>query len=298
MSSIALGAVVFKRTDMVEQLLSSVSSPVETVYIADNGEISPERRRIYDRSYPFELKVLDLEYDSGLGHGRNEIVEQLSEDYVVIVDSDMTMPHGIEYLADQLDERPRLGGVSGLLFEHGNLIGASCDLYEEGEILIKDIRGTKDSEFVDGKPFVEFDFVPNAAMFRRECLEEYSWDPAYKFGAEHLDFFVAHKKRTDWTFGTCPAVVFPHFPGGDAAYLSARMGIDEDRPGKSLQYFLDKWGYRHVLKIQPRWADSFSNPALRDWRFLVGYGARMALRRLPTRTTEFVLDIRDRIDRG
>lgn len=295
MSSIALGSVVFKRTGRVEKLLSSIGPPIEKVYIADNGEITPERRRIYDRDYPFELDVLDLEYDSGLGHGRNEIVERLSEDYLVVVDCDMTVPDDVEFLSDQLDSRPDLGGVSGVLFEGGNVIGACCDLYEAGDVLIKDIRGSKQPQYISGKPFVEFDFIPNAAMFRRECLEEYSWDPEYKFGAEHLDFFLAHKKRTDWGFGTCPSVVFPHFPGGDAEYMSARVGEGGRKPKRSKEYFLEKWGYRHILKIQPNWIESFSDARLQNWRYLLSYGGTMILRRLPATATVFALDLNERI---
>lgn len=293
MTSVALGTVVFKRVEKLEHLLSSVGPPIEKVYVADNGEITRDKKRLYDRDFPFELEVLDLEYDSGLGHGRNEITKRLTEDYLLVVDSDMAVPSNVGLLADQLDAKPELGGVCGLLIEEGNVSGICCDLYEEGNVVVKDIRDEKHFEFVADSPFVEFDFIVNAAMFRRECLEDYSWDPTYKIGKEHLDFYVAHKKQTDWTFGICPTVVFPHYPGGDVEYTSERRDIE--KLANSKRYFLEKWGYRQSVSIQGRWVESFSDPRLRSWRFLAGYGFRMTLRALPAVALAGVLDLLDAV---
>lgn len=292
MRSVALGTVVFQRTAKLAGLLESVPELVDTVYVADNGTITAERERLYDRPFPFDLEVLDLEYGSGLGHGRNEIVDRLREDYLLVVDNDMTVPGNVDVLAAQLDARPDLGGVCGVLIEDGNLHVGCCDLYEDGDLIVKDIRGSKASTELAGASFVPFDFITNAAMFRSDCLEEYSWDPAYVIGKEHLDFYVAHMHRTDWTFGVSPAVVFPHYPGGDSTYRNERRNVETLR--RSKEYFLDKWGYRQFLPLQGKWVESFSDPRLRGWRFLAGYGARMALRRLPAPAQIAAMDARDR----
>lgn len=289
MRSIALGVVVFQRTEKLENLLRSVGPPVQRVYVADNGEVTQEKMRLYDLDYEFDLEVIDLEYDSGLGHGRNEIVKQLTEDYLIIVDNDMEMPANVSVLADQLESNPDLGGVCGVLIEDGNVSGSCCDLYEERNLIIKDIREEKRFELLGGHPFVEFDFIVNAAMFRNECLEDYSWDSRYRIGIEHIDFYVGHMKQTDWTFGICPAVVFPHYPGGDATYMAERNSVEKLTESK--QYFLEKWGYRQYLSIQSSWVESFTDPRLQGWRFLAGYGARMMLRRLPARTKGVAMDV-------
>lgn len=291
MASIALGVTVFTRTEKLAQLLSSVEDPIEKVYVADGGTIDEEREQVYAASYPFELEVIDLAYGSGLGHGRNEIVKHLSEDYLVIVDSDNEVPHNIGLLADQLDARPGLGGVSGLLFEFGNVVGACHDFYEEDNVLIKDIREQKESQQIAGAPFVEFEFVPNAGMFRKECLDEYSWDPEYVIGKEHEDFFIGHKKQTDWRFGTCPSVVFPHHPGGGDSYMSNRKSNRE--LAKSKQYFLQKWNYRQLVYVRGRWVESFTDPSLRNWNYLLGYGARMAIGELPPKWKAVAMDLKD-----
>ena len=96
--------------------------------------------------------------------------------------------------------------------------------------------------------FIEFDFIPNAAVFRKDCLEEYSWDPNYTIGGEHLDFYVGHWKETDWRFGICPNVSFQHFPGGSPEYLTERTNTNKLRA--SYQYFGEKWGYSFLERGQ------------------------------------------------
>ena len=80
MPEIALGTKVFSRAKRLGKLLNSVSeTPIDTVYVADDGEPSRDKKALYEANYEFNLEVLDLEYDAGLGYGRNRIVEA-SED--------------------------------------------------------------------------------------------------------------------------------------------------------------------------------------------------------------------------
>ncbi|WP_247002229.1 glycosyltransferase family 2 protein [Halosolutus gelatinilyticus] len=243
-ASVALGVKVFNRTEKLEALLESVpDGAYETVYVADDGR-TEERSHLYDREWPFDLELLDLPYDAGLGPGRNAIVDALSEEYLTIVDSDHEVPPNADVLARQLEERPEFGGISGLLLEHGRIQGLCHDLFEEGNVLIRD-TGSKTAETVAEYPLVEFDFVPNITTFRRDCLEELAWDENYVIGREHLDFFVAHWRETDWRFGTCPSVLFPHRPGGGAEYEGNRHDPAKNLASES--YFREKWGYDQIV---------------------------------------------------
>lgn len=249
-ATVALGVPVFKRTEKLRNLLESVESvPLDSVYVADNGHVET-RQEIYDHDWTFDLTVLNVEYDSGLGNCRRSIVEAFNEEYLVVVDSDHTVPHNVTRLVEQLAARPAVGGICGLLVEHGGLRGTCHDLYEPGEVLVRDIRG-KEVDTVAGSPFVEFDFLQNVAAFRRACLEDYAWDPALQQGKPHLDFYVGHKRRTDWTFGLCPEVQFPHRPGGGSDYESHRN--KRQRLADAREYFLEKWGYRQIVYGQLEW---------------------------------------------
>lgn len=243
--SVALGVKVFKRTEKLRRLLESVDPDViETVYVADDGRTA-DRRELYDREWPFELTLIDLEYDAGLGYGRERILDELTERYLLIVDSDHTVPNNVDLLRRQLEARPSFGGISGLLLEYGHLGGMCHDLRERDGVLIRSVDGDKQTLTVAGHPVVPFDFVPNVALFRRSCLEDRSWDPNYVIAMEHLDFYVTHWAETDWRFGVSPAVQFGHDPRSDRSYERDRG--DETKRMASKRYFLNKWGYRQVV---------------------------------------------------
>jgi glycosyltransferase involved in cell wall biosynthesis len=290
MANISLGVKVFSRSDKLEDLLDSVAkTAIKKVYVADDGKPTNEKQTIYRRNYPFDLTVLDLEFDAGLGYGRNQIVETADDEYLLIVDSDHKIPPTVTRLADQLDARPDLGGVAGLLFECGKVRGTVHDLYEHGGLLVRDARKEKTVERIAGDPFVAFDFIPNAVMFRREALVEQGWDPQYIIGKEHLDFYVAHQHNTDWTFGINPTVLFDHTPGGGDMYVADRESAAKLE--RSRNYFFDKWGYRQLLLGQTDWYDITRRA--RDPSRLAKQAVKALLLSLPPNAQVSLMDARD-----
>lgn len=291
MSEIAVGATVFQREQKVADLLDSISSepPIETVYLGDNGHITERKKEIYAKEYPFNLEVLDLEYDSGLGHSRKRIVEESQEPYLLIVDNDVKIPHNVAQLYKILQERANLGGVGGILIENTRIRSDCYDLYEHGPLLLKHISEPKEVQKVADAPLVKFDQIQNVAMYRRECLEDYCWDSAYTIGWEHTDFFVGHKKRTEWSFGVCPEVMFRHYPGGDTGYISKRR--DTQRLKRTKQYFLEKWQYEQVLTGQLNWLQT--NGRLPSEQRLIEQLIKNIVLTLPPKTQVSALNLRD-----
>lgn len=261
-----MGTKVFTRVGKLENLLDSVDGElIGTVYLADDGHATEEKERLYARDWPFELEVLDLEYDAGLGRGRAEIVEQCSEEYLLLVDPDHVVPHNVTRLVDQLRARPDVGAVAGSLVEpeQSRMYLAGHDFETDGDALVRGADlNRKDIEFVAGSPFVEFDFIPNAAVFDVECFADYSWDPGYVIEYEHLDFYVGHWRRTDWSFGVCPEVIFRHYPGGGERYLANRE--DDEKIRQSRRHFLKKWGYDRIHVTSWWWYHSPSPPPKLD----------------------------------
>jgi len=286
-SSVALGVPVFQRTKKLHALLKSVDpTPIDRVYVADNGH-TEERNEVYNADWMFDLTVLDVAYDSGLGNCRSRIVKELEEDFLVITDSDHRVPASITILIEQLQAQQNVGGICGLLLEHGGLRGTCHDLYEDGDILIRDIRG-KEAKIVAGSPFLKFDFLQNVAAFRRECVEDYHWDPNLKQGKPHLDFYVGHKRQTDWQFGLCPEVQFPHYPGGTSDYSSRRNR--RERLIEARKHFLNKWGYRQIVYGQVEWLETQDRVlSEKDTLELL---AKSVITRLPTRMQVRITDLR------
>jgi len=258
MSRLALGVVVLNRVDKLANLLQSArSTPIDKVYVADNGRDSAEKDNLYATEFPFELEVLDLEYDVGLGYCRNEIVDRLDEELLMVADSDHAIIGDIDALVSVLEERPGLGGVAGSLVEpeRGRIWQSAKDFREaDGKLYRAPHFEDKEIETVAGTHFVAFDFVPYPTLYRRECVTDYTWDPEYPLGRAHVDFYVGHWKQTDWEFGICPSVHFEHYPGGDVNYSSHRQDSDKYRRAK--EHFRQKWGYDAVEMERTHWFDS------------------------------------------
>jgi hypothetical protein len=282
---------IFKRSNQLEGLLESVKSTgIETVYVADDGELTQKKKQIYQRNYEFNLTILDLEYDAGLGYGRSEIVKKSDEEYLLIVDSDHRVPRNVSTLHDQLTERPDIGGISGLLLENGSITGVCHDLYERKDILIRDVKKEKKIEEVNEYPLIKYDFLPNIAMFRKDCLEDYCWDPEYVIGKEHLDFYVGHMKNTDWKFGVNPCILFNHYPNsGNEEYRKNRESIR--KLNKSKKYFLNKWGYKNIFLGQTSWVNHSNIHSHNNLKKRV---LKNLFTKLPHSVQNSVLSLRDR----
>lgn len=275
MSTVALGTTVFSRSEDLRGLLESISGEfVDHVYVSDDGDGEgggSDRRELYERSYPFDLTVFDLEYDAGVGTGRHRIATEFTEDYLLQVDCDHRLPPNVEVLRSQLEARPEMGGVGGNIMEprRGRVWNPGSDFRErsgpDGTTLYRtDGMDDREITFAAGHPVIEFDFTATMMLFRRACLDDYAWDPQFVIGGSHLDFYVGHYRETDWTFGTCPEVCFPHYPGGDDHYEKNRWSdrkIDRD-----FRWLREKWDYA-AIQSGKDWFDTdrkFHSPSLLD----------------------------------
>jgi hypothetical protein len=292
-ADIALGAKVFYRTDKLANLLKSAcEAPISRVYIADDGVIE-EREHLYNRDYPFELTVLDLDYDAGLGQGRARIVEELDEEFLLMVDSDHEVL-SVEPMYEVLNDDESLGGVAGLMYRRDGTVEATChDLYEYDDgnhrVLVRDIDGEKDFDVAAGYPYVQFDYVPNAALYRAECLNEYAWDSHYVIGKDHLDFYIGHRERTDWDFAIALEATLLHNPGGDSGYLWDRL--DTRKTWESKRYFLQKWGYDQIV-FRRHWTGNVVNESTAD-RLVQRLSRRIPLPGADLSTERKLMDLHD-----
>lgn len=264
-ADIALGTKVFTRTAKLEKLLNTAPDWITTAYIADDGKMTPEKETLYRRNYQFNLNVINLEYDSGVGAGRNAIVNAVEEDYIFIVDPDHRIPPSARILYDQLQNRLKLGGISGLLIEPRNnrLYSQAADfnevMTEDGMKLVRETYSTNQNKHIEMEeyaPVVNFDFIPQATLFRTDCLDEQSWDSEFITEFEHTDFYLSHWQNTDWNFAINPSVQIPHYPGGDTDYMTSRK--DPQKRSSGREYFLQKWDYIKLETTEGRWIEAGS----------------------------------------
>lgn len=256
--SVALGTKVFSRGKKLKRLLESVETkPIDRVIVADDGKNPETREHIYSSDWAFELTVLHLEYDAGLGAGRKALVDELDESYLFIMDTDHELPPHVMSLLDILRSDEKLGGVAGGILEPDEArMYDGCRDFEESNDgrTLRFTSPEKSVQLRDGWLFVPYDHIPQAGVFRREALEDYCWDTEYVISREHADFFLGHWKLTDWKFGLCPEIMIRHYPGGDSYYEENRKS--EIKKQEADEYFLDKWDYDEIEYVKIGWVNS------------------------------------------
>jgi hypothetical protein len=259
---------VFQRTTALALCLQSLDrSHIDRVIIADNGHVE-DRKNLYDAEWSFDLTVLDLGYDVGIGRCRAAIADELREEYLLVMDNDMTVPLGqqdIDRLVRVLASQPELGGVSGVLIE-GNRLRSGCANFHErtlftgSKVLVQDVKTPPQVAWTDDRvPFVKFDKIPQCAVLKRECLLDYAWDPQFRV-AEHEDFFLGHYHLTEWEFAVTPTVIFDHRKEIDPRYRhEIRSGSSRSAALQRsvAELYEQKWGYDAlVFGKTPHWIDS------------------------------------------
>lgn len=238
------------RTNRLRRLLESADGRVDEVIVADNGRLTDDKSCLYGADFDFKLNILSLDFDVGVGTCRAEAFEKSDgADYVIAADDDHALTRDLMPLVEQLEADPTIGGIAGNIVEpeEGRVWQSAKDFREvkRGDYLLRTAAFGKDMEMVAGHPLVKFDFIPYPTIYRRACLEDYSWDRAYPLARTHADFYVGHWKQTDWRFGINPEVAFRHYPGGDDEYTDHRR--DEDKIDRAKEYFREKWGYEGLL---------------------------------------------------
>jgi glycosyltransferase involved in cell wall biosynthesis len=246
---VTVGIKTFLRTPKLRLCMESLAAhPWRAVIVADDGPIDDERQRLYSEfSSRIPLSLLKLDFDTGLAAGRNEIVRHCQTDYLLMLDDDQTVPANIGMLAEVLDEDRRLGGVSCIWIERDGPTCSACDIGIEGTRIVKRIVEDKAPHATSsGQRYVIFDFIPNSTLFRTDCLRELPWDPFYKIGKEHLDFYLSHKQLGKWLFAVSLDVKIGHHPEQSSGeYRKFRGG---ERLRVSEEYFLKKFGATSVVQ--------------------------------------------------
>lgn len=220
---IAVGVPMYSRDEALRQFLESVPGYVETAYVADNGP--DQDRQLYRESWPFELEVIHLEHDIGIGACRRALVDASDEPYLWMGDCDMRFlrDDDLRVLRRVLDANPDLGGAAGWLVEGDAVRSGARDLEVSSGTIIK--TAAEPTVEHGPVPFARFDFIPQACLFRRETFETYTYDPAMA-SSEHVDFFYGQSLADEWDFASVPSVTIHHQRDIDEDYRESKRGSD------------------------------------------------------------------------
>lgn len=256
-TNVTVGIKAFIRTDSLKATLQRlVPYSFPRILVVDDAPYDTTKEALYEHfKNRLPLEVVKLPFDTGLAAGRNEIVRRCTTEYLLMLDDDQGIRQDIAKLTEILLQDSKLGGVSCIWSEYGTIRCAACDLFEEGSSIVKDCRTAKQTFGTPDNRYIYFDFIPNSTLFRVDCLREQGWDPQFKIGKEHIDFYLAHKQLNKWHFAVALDVVIDHFPEKNNDIYDEYRKSD-DRLSRSLEYFLDKHNLDQVIRrndfIKPR----------------------------------------------
>lgn len=224
--NLTLVVKTFERPHLLSWMLSSArrvfSGPV---IVADDSEA------VFESADP-RVRVLAMPFDSGIGPGRNALIDAASTEFVWMADDDEIMPVDLDVarVVAYLQRNPEVDLVGGRvvnlpLWRANDYATSPLFSYRTRPRLP---RGT----LVDGLPV--FDKVPNFYIARTESLRRVRYDDRLK-RVDHRDFFTAARGALVSVYD--PDLVCLHAPSFfDAHYQGFRMDTAAD-----FSYLGDKW---------------------------------------------------------
>ena len=187
------------------------------LYIADDGRPSDRKALFYQQLKKDGHLVVELPFDSGLSLGRNALIKQVTEDYVLLLDDDTVIKdaESVKKLKACLDADPALGVVAAVLKrEQGNWFAdenySKGLKFERRDSLLVRVPSRQEIKKAGEYAYRYADQVPNVFLAKRELFKDVQWDNRIKIEYEHMDFFLELMK-TAWKAGVCLDAEAIHF---------------------------------------------------------------------------------------
>jgi len=202
---IAFCIKTFERPKQVERLVRSIKEfyPKAHIYIVDDSK-EPMKG-----SFP-------MEFDSGLSAGRNLLIRNTKEPYLLFLDDDFvfTKDTKVEKLVELLEKNPEFGIMGGAMRQDGVIRHYEGYLKFDGEKMICN------KNTIPREDFIETGLILNFFLARREVFDSVRWDSDLKL-AEHADFFL-RLSYTKWKVGYYDGVIVEHKPFKNGEYNKFR----------------------------------------------------------------------------
>jgi glycosyltransferase involved in cell wall biosynthesis len=218
----------FERPKQVNRLVKSIKrfDKKAKIYIAD------------DSHEPMKSSF-KMEFDSGLSAGRNLLIRNTKEPYLLFLDDDFifTEQTRIGILLGILKKNPELGLIGGAVRETGAI------RHYEGCLKLEDEVLTIDKKVIQRDGFVETGLILNFFLARREVFDNVMWDSDLKL-AEHTDFFL-RLGYTKWKVGYCNGVIIEHEPFKSGNYAKFR-----GRGKEFMRLFMKKRGIKEIINYE------------------------------------------------
>lgn len=256
----AICMVTFMRDDKMKECVESIRKyyPDDWVriYIADQNEnISDETQKYYNNLASKGHVIVKVPYNSGLSHGRNTLVNQVKEPYLLIVDDDFrfTNKTDLTKLKNVLESKDDIGICGGkLLGQDPYLAWMYYNPILKKIFKIKTnyvphpIFKTQKYPYRPTETLYEYsDIVLNFFLAKTEVFKDFQWDEDLVL-AEHTDAFL-RLKETKWkvVYTTEVECEHNHF-NNSSDYQNFRSNINRDI---GVERFCKKWNINDLSDI-------------------------------------------------
>jgi glycosyltransferase involved in cell wall biosynthesis len=209
-----------------------------------------------------------LEYDVGLGAGRNFLVDKVDTPYFILLDNDFLFdqPNKIENLYAILKENDATISA-GALWDIGKAsIRRFCGFFSHEEHVMMNFYDLNKIhyEFCGGIPFCGCQFTENFFLGKTEDFDKWNiqWCDAIQ-SQEHEDFYIRFPKSLRITFS--PGIWVRHNPGQDAReprYCDHRFG---EKMAQCRSFILKRYGLTYDGKNPRGYFFPYTLNNVYDW---------------------------------
>jgi cytidyltransferase-like protein len=179
-------------------------------YVADDGPQDDRKSAFYAKLKSEGHCVITLPFDVGISVGRNAILRQAKEGYLLVSDDDVVIrsADSLKRMKAVLDSNENIGLVAATLkyergaFFAGENYAKGVRFERRGRLLARIPAPREILETAEGIKYVIADQVPNIFLAKREMFRDIEWDNQIKIEYEHMDFFLELQK-TRWKAAVC-----------------------------------------------------------------------------------------------
>lgn len=211
---IAVSIKTFLRDNCLYRLVASIKKyiPEARIYIADDGKMTNEKKEYYKKLEEEGHKIILMPFDTGLGNGRNSIVDEIEEKYYISCDDDFefTERPDIEWCIDLLESQPKLLLVAGKAKDKRRIgikeWGYNIEIKDK--ILYQHFNESGIHRH-KGRDYKYADFVNNYFIAKTDIIRQIRWEDTQRIGYEHIDFALRVKK-SGYKMAIAPSITVEH----------------------------------------------------------------------------------------
>lgn len=185
--------------------------PDINILVGENGHYNKELEEICQE---VDAEYIDLEFDSGVPAGRNELIKRVETDYVLVGDDDFLYDEEakVDQMVDFLESKKEFDLVGGRVFENGQVKNYQgyIEIYDDhlNYVAVHENEVDKKDNF-SGLSYKEVDLTFNYFVARTDEIKDVLWDENIKVAFEHSHFFI-HLKKAGKKVAFSPEPIVKH----------------------------------------------------------------------------------------